>query len=104
MVGGKVIEIADVPGRPEAIYVDVRDKNDTCAILVERNENSERIQIGDSLWWQSGYAMWTPQENADKTCDHEHHYSCQRCGVDYDIRIPRIGYSGVVYPGRKDER
>lgn len=98
MVGGKVIEVAEVPGRPEVLYVDCADmpsgwrKPDTCAIMVERNQASERIQIGDSLWWQGRSAMWTPQENCGKPDG--------RQGVDFDIIIPRVGYSGVKHPGR----
>lgn len=109
MVGGNVIEVCNVPGRPDVLFVDVADRAggpesriQTCAVYVERNENSERIQIGDSLWWQCGFCMWTPQANRLEVCNHEHHYSCQRCGVDYDIKIPKIGYSGVSHPLMND--
>lgn len=108
MIGGKVIEVADVPDRPNVIFVDVRDKYDTCAILVERNKNSERIEIGDSLWWQGGWAMWTPQANTGSCCNspdnHPEVYSCKGgCGVRYDIKMPRVGYSGVLHPSRKEQ-
>ncbi len=93
MVGGKVIEVAEIAGRPEVIYVDCRDHNDTCAVLVERNANSERIEIGDSLWWQCGNAYWTPLANKGKPGN--------KCGRDFDIKIPKIGYSGSLHPSRK---
>lgn len=105
MVGGKVIEVAEVPGRPEILFVDCADmprgrrKPDTCAIYVERNKTSEQIQIGDSLWWQGPYAMWTPQRN--RMVETEAERRGLKCGVDYDIKIPRVGCSGVTHPARK---
>lgn len=97
MVGGTVIEVVDIPDRPDVLFVDCADmpgrysrKPDTCAILVERNENSEKIQVGDKIWWHGRFAMWTPRDNEGS-----------RGGVDYDIKIPRVGYSGVEHPLRK---
>lgn len=102
MVGGVVIEVIKLKGRVWVNTVE-RERLDTgeynqCAIYIERNENSEQIKLKDSLWWQGRFAMWTPAENRKKTCNHEHHYSCQRAGIDYDIKIPRVGYSGVERP------
>lgn len=96
MVGGKAIEVADVKERPGVIFVDVADRGggrrtDTCAIYVERNSNSEKIEIGDSLWWQGGWAMWTPAT---------YRQGSGKCGVDYDIKIPRVGFSGIKHPTR----
>ena len=103
MVGGKVIEVVSQDGR---LWVNVRDINypkATCAIYVERNETSERIKPGDSLWWQGGVAMWTPQEYASVGCQHREHIDCTgRAGVDYDIQIPRLSYSGVDRPEGHD--
>lgn len=86
MVGGKVIEVCDVPEMPERLFVDVADrpygKVETCAIYVENNETSMSIAIGDSLWWQGRTAYWTPQDHMQGT----------------DIPIRRIGYSGVKHP------
>lgn len=71
---------------PERLFVDVAampyGKVERCAIYVEKNEKSQRIQIGDSLWWQGRTAYWTPQ--------------CRTQGEDIPIR--RIGYSGVKHP------
>ncbi len=85
MVGGIVIEAAERDGK---IFVDCRDRqySDTCAIWVEKNDDSVLIRIGDTVWWQGDWAMWTP-------CGLE--FIGVRQGVDFDIRIPRIGYSGV---------
>ena len=64
MVGGVVIEVAEVKERPDVLYVDCRgrgtERSTTCAIFVEKNETSLKIQIGDKFWWQSGTAYWTP--------------------------------------------
>lgn len=90
----KVIDLGD------KIYINCEEENSTsqCAIHVERNNKSLLIKPGDSVWWQGPFAMWTPYENRSGPCDHQHHYSCKHVGVDYDIRIPRIGFSGVVKP------
>jgi hypothetical protein len=106
MVGGIVIEVAEVKDQSDVLFIDCHDRHycETCAIYVEKNETSLRIEPGDSIWWQGRYAMWTPKANADKpNCGHRHHVSCQRCGVDYDIRIPRVGYSGAVHPAREQK-
>lgn len=88
MVGGIVIEVADRPGRPDVLYVDCLDNcsKQTCAVLVKRTPESEKIQFGDSLWWQDRWAMWSPAD-----------------GSAHDVRIPRVGYSGVKHPFRDDE-
>jgi hypothetical protein len=85
MVGGIVIEVINAPNK---IWVNVKERrsSQTCAVYVEINSNSRKIKEGDFLWWQGGEAMWTPK-GADG-----------KCGVDYDIQIPRIGYSGVPKP------
>ena len=56
MGGGRIIEICDVPGRSElwincAYFGQGRKHPDTCSVLVERNADSEQMQIGDKLWW-----------------------------------------------------
>lgn len=104
MVGGTVVEVAGVPDRPEVLYLDCvdkpqgRKKADYCAILVERNQDSDRIQVGDSIWWQGKTAYWTPVQNRGG------HLTGLKCHVDYDIQIPRVGYSGVEHPSRKVEK
>jgi len=89
MIGGKVIEVCDVPGRPDVLFVNVADrpykKIETCGVLVEKNKVSGQIQIGDTLWWQSGNCYWTPQGTTDG-----------RCGVDIDIIVKKRSGSGVT--------
>lgn len=88
MVGGAVREVLYLENK---IWVNVLDTyrpdpyND-CAIYVARNEISEQIRPGDSLWWQGRFAMWTPKGSKPP---------------NYDIQIPRIGYSGVNRPSEE---
>jgi hypothetical protein len=66
----------------------VRDARSTDQVCVdvqeERQDGGGRVQIavGDAVWWQGGSVMWTPA------------YSKQnRCGDNYDIRLPKVGYT-----------
>lgn len=91
MIGGIVLETIVQERRVWVNTVEREEcSNSKCAVYVERSANSERIKPGDSLWWQGGFAMWTPYENKGKTGN--------KSGVDYDIRIPKIGFSGVGKP------
>lgn len=103
MIGGKIIEIVPEDGR---VFVNVRDTaypKDRCGIYVEKNQISERMEIGDSLWWQGAFAMWTPESYQQQSCSHREHITCNgRSGIDYDIKIPRLSYSGVDHPEGRD--
>lgn len=96
MIGGVVIETVVLP---EKIWVNCEETQSTskCAIYVERNETSERIKPSDSVWWQGGWAMWTPYENIHRAVG-PGALKALRVGKDYDIKIPRIGCSGVAKP------
>jgi hypothetical protein len=100
MVGGIVIEVCDIPDRPGVLYVDCAErpysKIQTCAIHVEKNATSDQITVGDSVWWQGRIAYWTPQAVRATPAG-------KRDGKDYDIPIPRVGYSGVPHPLRGQE-
>lgn len=89
MVGGIVTKTIQQQDR---VWIDCEEEQSTskCAIYVERNANSDRIKAGDSIWWQGGFALWTPSERKGN-----------RCGKDYDIRIPKIGFSGVGVPVKR---
>lgn len=84
MVGGIVIETITLPDR---IWVNCREVvngrsiRNECAIYVERNVQSEAIRVGDNVWWQGSFAMWTPRDRSFT-----------------DVKIPRRGYSGVRRP------
>lgn len=94
MIGGRVIEVCNVPGRMEVLFVNVAHRPysnvETCGVLVENNENSRKIEIGDSLWWQGGVCMWTPQANTGKDTG-------VGCGTLFDIQIPKRSGSGVTF-------
>ena len=99
MVGGTVIEVVDLATK---VYLNCADrpysKIEECAIYVEKNAQSEQIEIGDAVWWQGGYAMWTPKGN--RVSGEVAEKRGLKCGKDYDIKIPRRGYSGVNHPCR----
>lgn len=95
MIGGKVIEIIDCKD-DNRIWINCREWLSTeqrflrseCAIYVERDAKARSVSEGDTVWWQGGYAMWTPQG----------FHPNGRTGIDFDIRLNRIGGSGVKRP------
>lgn len=88
MIGGIVTETIILP---EKVWVEVVERHEACndkrCLYVEHNPDSARIKPGDSLWWQGKVALWTRYGTKGG-----------KCGVDYDIQIPRIGFSGVARP------
>lgn len=104
MVGGTVIEVAEIKGRIGVLFIDCADmptgraKPDFCATLIELDDVSSGIKFGDSLWWQGPHAMWTPKKNLLSA--EERSKKGHRSGVEYDIKLKRVGYSGVKYPNR----
>ena len=80
-----MIEACQYPNDLSRLYVNVADKpygrTEECAIYVQMNKDSSQIQIGDFVWWQGRWALWTP---ADRSRE--------------DVKIPRIGYSGARHP------
>ena len=95
MIGGTVVKVV---GFKTKMYVNCRHKQsgrnkaDECAIYIRRTPEAEKIDVGDSVWWQGGFAYWTPCGKCGN-----------KCGVDFDVRIPRVGYSGVRRPNRKTQ-
>lgn len=89
MIGGTVVHVKALQDK---IWVECEEDNRPCkcAIYVDRNSNSEQISPGDSVWWQGGFALWTPYKNRGRPG--------LKSGKDYDIRIPKIGFSGVKSP------
>lgn len=99
MVGGTVIGITR---QPDKSHVNVADcphypkhtrgecpRPDTCCVYTDEVSISTgmkvEIRVGDSFWWQAGICYWTPEVNRIKPDG--------RGGVDYDIRLTKIGYS-----------
>ena len=60
MTGGSVVRIEE---RGEHYLVQVQDRrpSDRQWRLLERNQKTRCIGIGDKIWWQSQKAYWTPQ-------------------------------------------
>ena len=90
-VGGLIIDIVKVSdskwwintiGRTHS--TDPLGKTHSTAVYV--NPMGEHIDIGDTMWWQGGSCYWTPVE-----------------GLRKDVRLPKIGYSGVGHPDRKTQ-
>lgn len=92
MVGGTVIDIVEVD--PHKWWINTIDGYDlklpltpeqlqrrTCAVYCD--PAGERVQVGDALWWQAGYCMWTPKIEPDGRSD---------------VRLKKIGGSGVAHP------
>lgn len=90
MIGGIVIATKILPDKVWVNCVETGTSNDKCAVYCERNDKSEAIRPGDSFWWQSGNCMWTPYENTKR--------KEVKAGKDYDIRIRKLGFSGVKEP------
>lgn len=82
MVGGEVKEIIAVGDK---LWVNVRgtrtEAGQECAIYVKPTDDAMNVCVGDTLWWQGGWALWTPKDRSRE-----------------DVKIPRIGYSGVRRP------
>lgn len=103
MVGGVIIgltksgdrthvNVADCPHYPKhgikAESVEGCPCPDTCCVYTDakREDGTEaELKVGDAFWWQGGICYWTPRENR--------HKEGGRGGVDYDIRLKKIGYS-----------
>lgn len=84
MIGGIVVKVIVLP---EKVWVDCVERgtsNSKCAVYCERNADSEAIRPGDSFWWQAGNCYWTPFDKSR-----------------VEVRILKIGYSGVSNPVNK---
>ncbi len=96
MIGGIVLEVCNVPGRDDVLFVEVGERPysvlQKSGVLVENNANAKKIEIGDSLWWQSGMCMWTPQDNRAVQGA-----KILKGGIDYDIQIPKRSNSGCTF-------
>lgn len=86
MVGGIICEVVKVDDT--RWWVDCLDNCDHCAIYLD--PAGRDIRVGDALWWQGGYAVWTPKVVG--THDHD-----ERRGR-IDTLLKKIGFSGVPRP------
>ena len=92
MVGGKIVGLIRRPAGPTTVNVqDTRySGRDFRAIDLRevRKDNGMPVELslGDSIWWQGGDAMWTPGPMGRPL-------PADRCSKDWDIHLPREGYS-----------
>lgn len=88
--GGIHVNAAECPHYPSHGRGDDCPRPATCCVYTDgrlEDRTLADLQIGDSFWWQGGYCYWTPKANRKPEG------SGQKCGVDYDIRLRKIGYS-----------
>jgi len=99
MVGGVIVglsfpgervhvHVADCPHYPKHGRGDECPRPETCCVYTDaklEDGTVAALKVGDSFWWQGGLCYWTPKENRGK---HD-----ARGGVDFDIRMKKIGYS-----------
>ena len=78
-VGGAIIDIVKV--RADKWWVNTMDRGDLNHVAVYCNPLGEPIDVGDSLWWQGAHCYWTPADRSRQ-----------------DVKLPKIGYSGVRHP------
>lgn len=86
MVGGVVVGITRKSGK---VHLNLEDKGETICVYaeemaVDHPEIKVEIKLGDWVWWQSGFCYWTPGGKYSRSAN---------CGVEFDIKIPKIGYS-----------
>lgn len=93
-VGGIVIDVVSVSD--DKLWVNTVEPSDfrrplsldtiaRRAVAVYCDPQGERIEPGDSLWWQGGHCYWTPRVRPDGRSD---------------VPLRKIGCSGVSHPHR----
>lgn len=97
MLGGIVIEVCEHPHDKRMLYVQLAERVhghiERCGLMLEKNERSDRIEMGDAIWWQGYTALHTPQKNRlhDKRTNRiegsMRRTGSPKCGRDYDIKI-----------------
>jgi hypothetical protein len=61
-----------------------RGSNRCCVDVLEVRVGGKRVTVcvGDQVWWQSRKLLWTPAGSLQL-----------RCGDDFDVCLPRLGYT-----------
>lgn len=77
MVGGVITEIVRREG--DLVCANVQDGEDRCGIKFDAQ--SERIAVGDPIWWQGPWVFWTPQDRSRQ-----------------DVKLLKLGPSGAAHP------
>lgn len=102
---GLITEVCELKDRPSAISIEVAmvpwDKTRAsirkAEILIERDEQSLKIEVGDYVWWDRAKAYWTPAKNMRANMI-EFAQSGMKSRVHFDIPIPRVICNQVQSP------
>lgn len=76
MAGINVINVVQLP---DSTWIQCEELGSYCAILIETNHE---VKVGDELWWQGPYAMWTPKPDDGRE----------------DVRLTRLGCCHFTIP------
>ena len=93
---GLIIEASESKSRPEIMYLELRlnGSGELVRLWVEKTPESSQIEWGDFLVLKnSREALWTPRQSFEK-CG-------AKPGVDFDIKLTRVGTSGLPHPERQ---
>ena len=82
-IGGTVTETIDCA---TSVWINTLDDHgEYCAIHVKPSNQAFCISEGDTVWWQAGWALWTPKGRRGNN-------------ILRDVKLERIGYSGAKRP------
>jgi hypothetical protein len=84
MVGGIVVGIVRKPTESFTRFTvqgtGCERNDELCVQATELPGNP--VHIADTIWWQGPWVFWTPAGSRQI-----------RCGIDFDIKLPKHGYS-----------
>lgn len=80
----------------DKVWINTKEKeyhHTECAIYVEDSPEARCVSKGDTVWWQSDKAYWTPKDSNGKPIERKD----GKCNVA-NIVLKRRGFSGVKRP------
>jgi hypothetical protein len=77
MIGGTVESVTPDGERIKIVVTETTyERADYCAIRVKPSADARAVKPGEGLWWQGGFAYWTPANRSRR-----------------DVALERVGYS-----------
>jgi len=80
MIGGTVVETIIVDDK---VWINCKEspkRSTTCAIYVDKTPEACSVSEYDMVWWQGGYAFWTPRDQEGNNIGEiEVKLSCRGC-------------------------